>query len=146
MVLTNDIDLSQPQQGEVMRANKVSRLLIAGLILVGFGASAAAVSANDKTIVAPWMTIGQDDPYLDDYYGYRSFWNARPLSETWPSANHRALRPSSRRVSGPRVPFPGRPSPPEPPFLGGCPPGLDARPIGPPGFVPPPFSPCPASP
>jgi hypothetical protein len=43
-----------------MRANKVSRLLIAGLILVGFGASAAAVSANDRAIVAPWMTIGED--------------------------------------------------------------------------------------
>jgi hypothetical protein len=115
-----------------MEAKKAVRLLCAGLIVLGFGVSAAAVSANDRVIVAPWMTIGED-PYL--YYG--------------PYSSHRMLRPSSRRVSaGPRVPFPGVANRPEPPFVNGCPPGFapDRRPIGPPGFVPPPFTSCPPSP
>jgi hypothetical protein len=111
---------------------------------VGFGASAGAVSANDRTIVAPWMTIGED-PSL--YYG--PYWGPRPLSETWPYSNNRALRASSRRTSaGPRVPFPGRQTRVDAPFVNGCPPGFapDRRPVGPPSFVPPPFGPCPASP
>lgn len=125
-----------------MQANKISRLLVAGVLLLGFGAAAAAVSANDRTIVAPWMTIGQDSYLYDGPY-----WGPRSLSETWPYSNNPTLRPSSRRMSGgPRTPFPGRPARPEPPFGNGCPPGFDARPIGPPGFVPPPFAPCPPSP
>ena len=125
-----------------MQANTVSRLLVAGTMLLGFAAASTSISANDRMIVAPWMTMGETP---DFYYG--PYWGPRPFSQTWPSSIDPALRPSSRRMSGPRVPFPGSPNPPEP-LAGGCPPGfaVDRRPFGPPGFVPPPFAPCPPSP
>jgi hypothetical protein len=119
-----------------MRAKTKSRLIVSAMLLLAFSATATSVSANERAFVPPWMTIGED-PYL--YYG--PHWG--PLSETWPYSGHPGSRPSSRRVTGPRVPFPGAANRPEPPFVGGCPPGLtrDRRPIGPPGFVPPPFAP-----
>lgn len=124
-----------------MRAHTVSRWLAAGVVVLGFGMVSGGVAASDRTIIAPWMTIGEDP------YAYDGFWGPRPLGYTRPYSVGPAFAPPGR-VRGPATPFPGRGTPvAAPPFVNGCPPGFGEgwSPPGRPGFAPPPFAPCPVS-
>jgi len=106
-----------------MQTNRSGRWWVTGAVFLGAAAMPLALSAQ------PWGPPGPP-----------------PWAASGPHGNA-AQEPPGRPFAAGRD-FPANPTPPEPPFVEGCPPGFapDRRPMGPPGFVPPPFAPCPPSP
>ena len=128
-----------------MQAKSALRVVGAGLIILGFGASAATVSAAISPNHTASVSAGAEQraAFGSAPVPLQMAQRATPYTAAPPLA-----RPGPRRLAAPNTPLTSRVPPTPVNFR--CPPPqfLDpfGPPFGPPAFFPPPFSPCPVSP
>jgi len=153
MIYTFIPDRKPRPSGEVsdMRAKDAFRVLGAGLILLGFGASGATVSAAIGSTYIPSISLPSgsiEQPVARESASVQ--WQvaqraqrAAPFAAAPPGG-----RAGPRRMGPPNSRLGSRPS--STPVSFGCPPPAfldpDGPPFGPPAHFPPPFRPCPVSP